>query len=152
MGKIVLIPLVALGLGVCAPASAQDAAETAVILSGTGAGQAQASHALGDSISNSINSAADVVRSSQRGGSSGGARARRGNSGGSRNGSIVIGTGDPLEGTDASSYTLGNGTGIKVSGRLRPSMATRCEKNCDTSEGAGAAPAEEQPTEKQPED
>ena len=120
-----------------ASAYAQDAAETAVILSGT-SGQAKASRSLGDAVRGSINSASSAVRASTQQRRSSNSRARRSGGGAP----VVIGTGDALENTDASSYTLGSGATIRVSGRLNPSAATRCTQNCDDPAKPEAPPEE----------
>lgn len=124
----------ALALAIPAPVYAQDAAETAAILSGTGAGQAKAARSLNSAVSQSVNSAADVVRSStpthRR--STSHRRSRRN----APSVVSVIGTGDALEGTDASAYQVDTGATIKVSGSFRPSAATRCTDNCEGTAGA----------------
>jgi len=129
-----------------APAFAQDAAETAVVLSGS-SGQAKAARSLGDAASRSMNSAASAVRASQprRGRSS--SNSRRNSSRGSSGGPVTIGTGDALEGTDASSYATGSGTTIRVSGGFRPSAATRCTDNCRDALEAEAETETETPAE-----
>jgi hypothetical protein len=118
-----------------ATAMAQDAAETAVIMSGT-AGQAKANRSLGSAVSKSINSATSIVQSSTPKRSRAPAPRRRSNT---RSVVSVIGTGDALEGTDASAYQVDSGATIKVSGGFRPSAATRCTDNC---EGKSANPDE----------
>lgn len=113
-----------------APLMAQDAAETAVILSGT-SGQGKAANTLGGAINGSLRNAASAV--SQSGAPSGPNRAapRRGSTQ-AANGAIVLEEGvDALEGTDAAEYHLGTGTSIKVSGGFVPYETTRCEKNCE---------------------
>lgn len=113
-----------LALGTVPQAHAQDAAETAAILSGT-AGQGGAQRQLGANISHSVNSAATAVapqRSQPR------AR-RRGSSGGATVGQPLP-TGDPLEGSDATSYKLGNGAGITTTGRINTAPGTVCVKDC----------------------
>lgn len=120
--------LLATAMALPIPAYAQDAAETAVILSGTGSTQARASRSLGTAVSGSIDSATSVIRSATP--TRNRAKSRR-----SRRGApsvaTVIGTGDALEGTDASAYQVDNGATIKVSGGFRPSAATRCTENCE---------------------
>ena len=106
---------------------AQDAAETAVILSGT-SGQAKASRSLGSAVNKSMNSAASSVRASTANRSRGNARRNRRNA---PSVVSVIGTGDALEGTDASAYAVGSGATIKVSGSFRPSAAAVCKENCE---------------------
>lgn len=116
-----------LACGVAGGASAQDAAESAMILNGVGTGQAEAQRRMGASVSRSINSATNAVRAT--GGAAPVRTRRRGNS------AVSVGpvpaTGDPLEGTDAPSYTLSNGASIRVSGTLRTDPGTRCTQGCD---------------------
>lgn len=110
-----------------APAIAQAAAETAVIVSGT-TGQAKAGRSLGSAISQSIDSAAGTVRASTRSRTQSPASHRRGSN--VQSVSPVIGKGDVLEDTDASAYTVGSGATIKVSRGFRPSATVRCKENC----------------------
>lgn len=118
---------------------AQDAAETAVIMSGT-SGQAKASRSLGSAVNKSLNSAASSVRASTANRSSG-SSARR-NRRAAPSVVSVIGTGDALEGTDASAYTVGSGATIKVSGSFRPSAASVCKDNCEDQPEAANTPEE----------
>lgn len=112
--------------GFCAsPLAAQDAAETAIILSGTGQGTgSKASRSLGGSIARSMGNAAHAINATNR------ARAqmprsyrpqgRRSRRGGGSGFAIALPAGvDPLETTDAPSYALENGATIRVSGGLR---------------------------------
>ncbi len=110
-------------------AKAQDAAESAIILSGN-AGTGGAQRSLGRSISGSIGNAANAVRVGNGGNGGGTYRApRRGGGSASTGGRIPAGV-DPLKGTDASSYRLSNGAGIKVSGHMTPNAGTRCVSHC----------------------
>ncbi len=125
-----VLPILAalLPLGLSTPAAAQAAAETATILSGTGQGTGSASRGMGSAVAGSINRAASQIQATQNGGRGGGggrnSTARAGNY-------AVDASGDVLEGTDAPSYTLGNGASIRVSGgSLRKSAATKCTENC----------------------
>jgi len=108
--------------------SAQDAAETAIILSGTGASQAKASKSLGSAISQSLDSAAGVVRQSNPAPRR--SHARRNRRGNAASTVTIIASGDALEGTDASAYQVGSGATIRVSGGFRPSATSRCTENC----------------------
>ena len=108
------------------PANAQDAAETATILTGQG-GTAKAQRSLGGAVSGSLDNAASAIRPSRS--SSRGASSRRSRRGGN-SGSIVLTTNDPLEGTDAATYQTSNGTTIRVSGRMNPSASTACVNHC----------------------
>ncbi len=110
-------------------ALAQDAAETAVILSGS-AQTGSAQRSLGRTISGSIGNAANAVGSTVRASRSRTA-AQRNSRASSRHvgGSIPAGV-DPLASTDAATYTLDNGATIRVSGRFNPSASSHCQKNC----------------------
>lgn len=133
MAKKSIITLGAFGV-IClgtAPVTAQDAAETATILSGQGA-TAKGQRSLGGAVSNSLDNAATAVRpvrSQARRRVTYRRAARRGR-GGSNDGGIVLTTNDPLANTDAATYQTGNGTTIRVSGRLNPSASTACVNNC----------------------
>lgn len=115
-----------LALGVSQTASAQDAAETAAILSGTGQGTGGASRSMGSSVSNSMNSATNALRSVQ---SSRKGQSRR-SSRSARQSYAIPADADLLEGTEAPTYQLGNGSSIRVSGGLVPDATTSCVKNC----------------------
>ena len=134
MHKAIPTTLIACGLGLSAatPASAQVAAEEAIILSG-GSGQASAQKRLGDAISGSFDAASGALRST------GSAASPRANS--SRNSGYTepLPQGDPLENTDAKAYQVQGGARIKVSGSFRPSRTTSCTQNC---EAAPVEPAE----------
>lgn len=119
------------------PASAQDAAETAIIISGTGAPQARASRGLGSAISGAMQRSTSAIRVQPRG-------RPRGRAPQSQTGALPEGV-DALEGTDAPAYTLGNGATIRVSGRLNPAASTVCTKNCATGQAAKTAAEEETP-------
>jgi hypothetical protein len=126
-----------LSLGLSVPALAQDAAETATILSGTGQGTGSASRSMGSAVSGSINGAASQIRATQGGGNGGGG----GRNSTARMGNYAIeASGDALEGTDAPSYTTGSGASIRVSGKLRQPAAATCTENCPA-DPAPVAPA-----------
>ncbi|MFZ9394482.1 MAG: hypothetical protein ACO25F_00285 [Erythrobacter sp.] len=133
----------AAALAIAPPAFAQDAAESAAILAGTGSAQAKAQRSLGGAIRGSINGAAATVRSAVRsdGRTSSQARSR---SGVTVAGAAIAADVDPLEKTDAPAYRLGNGATIRVSGRMNPSASTSCVKNCSaqpaSSEGDAPQP------------
>lgn len=133
MAKKAIMVLRACGM-VCfvtAPVAAQDAAETATILSGQG-GTTKAQRSLGGAVSGSLDNAASAVRpvrSQARQRVTYRRSARRARGGGD-SGSIVLTTNDPLENTDAATYQTSNGTTIRVSGRLNPSASTTCVDNC----------------------
>lgn len=111
------------------PAFAQDAAETAIILSGTGQAQGRAQRSLGASISRSMGNAADAIAATRQ------ARApaptyRQRAPASPKGGKFALalpGDVDPLERTDAPQYTLGNGTTIRVSRGLRPPVKPAAE-------------------------
>ncbi|MXO96516.1 hypothetical protein GRI34_08830 [Erythrobacter aquimaris] len=115
------------GAGLSTPAAAQVAAEEAMILSGA-SGQGSAQRALSDSITGSVNSAAQALRAANSASSAGTGPSSGSNSAGYA-GSIP--EGDPLENTDAKAYQVQGGARIKVSGSFRPSQSTSCEQNCD---------------------
>ncbi|MEP2612538.1 hypothetical protein [Marinobacter alexandrii] len=107
-------------------AAAQDAAETAIILSGTGQGQARAAKSLGSSAAGSIGRAANAVSITQSQRSS--PRRSRKRKGGHFSIALPADV-DPLEGTDAPSYLLDNGSTIRVSGGLRRTFAIISDRN-----------------------
>ncbi|WP_100259749.1 hypothetical protein [Qipengyuania seohaensis] len=116
-----------LGAGLSTPAAAQVAAEEAMILSGA-SGQGSAQRALSDSITGSVNSAAQALRAANSASSGGAGQSSGGNSAGYA-GSIP--EGDPLENTDVKAYQVQGGARIRVSGNFRPSKSTSCEQNCE---------------------
>lgn len=104
-----------------APGQAQDAAETAIILGGTSAGQSKAQGRLGSAISTATGRAASEIdaqrRIRQHPLSAGPRRSRR-----TGHGKFAISLPsdvDPLENANVQSHALPNGTTIKVSGGLR---------------------------------
>jgi hypothetical protein len=103
------------------PAAAQDAAETAVILSGTGQAQGRAQRSLGQSIARGMGAAADTVAATPR--SRAPARTHRQQArrsdGGGKFATALPADVDPLERTDAPIYALANGATLRVSGGLR---------------------------------
>lgn len=127
--KIAMMAAVTAGLAVPGSLAAQDAAETAVILSGS-SGQGKAANSLGNAVRGSVNSAADAIRAAQRQPNRTNARTRN------RRDPVQIQTAipsnDPLENTDATRFQTGSGATISVSGRLRPSASARCVENCGT--------------------
>jgi len=121
-----------LAIGAADDAAAQDAAESAIIMSGTGQTVGKAQRGLGASVANSMNSAQRAITSGRP---LGRAKNRRGSRKRSRargaRGAYRIPAGvDFLQGIDAPTYQLGNGSSIKVSGGLRPNAETTCVKNC----------------------
>ncbi|AKM11005.1 hypothetical protein [Croceicoccus naphthovorans] len=108
-------------------AAAQDAAELAAILSGSAqTGGAQKS--LGNSIRRSINSASVAIPARPPARSSRTTRQR--NRGAVQVGGRLPAGVDPLEGSDATQYRLGNGVGITTSGRINTVGETKCVKDC----------------------
>lgn len=109
-------------------AVAQDAAESALILGGTGQATGSAQRNLGRSITGSINRASSAISTTRQ------ARAVRPRApsrrGGSSGGYAVPAGVDALEGTDAETYDLANGSAIRVSGGFRPGQGSRCVENC----------------------
>ena len=128
MAKRTTAAITALMLAIATPASlsAQDAAETAIIIAGTSAPQASGARGLGGAISGSMRRAAGVINLR-----SGGAQAPRGATRQDAARTLPEGV-DALEGTDAPAYKVGSGATIRVSGRLNPSARTVCTRNCET--------------------
>lgn len=112
-------------------AHAQAAAESAAILSGsaqTGAAQ----RSLGGSIARSVNAASRQI-GAQRGAPRASAPARTAPRGGVTLGHSLPAGVDPLQGTDAATYTVGgSGASIRTSGRINAAAGTVCTKNCPT--------------------
>ena len=117
--------------GASYPLAAQDAAETAIILSGSGSGQAKASQSLGDAISRSIGGATAAINARPNARAKGRTAAQQRARGPIQIQSAIPADVDPLEGTDAAAYKLGSGATIRVSGRLNPSAGTVCIKECE---------------------
>lgn len=132
-----ILAIAVAGLCSLAPVSApaQDAAESAMIMSGSSqTGKAQRS--LGNAITNSVNRASNAIAATnaQR-------RApvqRRANGAVHIGGSLPAGV-DPLEGTDATTYQLGSGASIRTTGRINTASGSRCVSQC---EKVGQDPAE----------
>ena len=120
-----LLLSIAFCIGTGGQALAQDAAETAIILSGTGAAQGKASRSLGSAAANSMGAAANAVRPVARA-----APVIRGSSRRDQQVVMLPGDVDALENTDAPTYELANGASIRVSGRLRPQAETVCDYAC----------------------
>ncbi|MGX7953730.1 hypothetical protein ACWPM1_14355 [Tsuneonella sp. HG249] len=140
MRSHLVITLAAIAGSTPVAVAAQDAAETAVILSGTGQAQGRAQRSLGQSISASMGNAANAVAATNRARSQAPTyRPRARGSGKAGNFAIALpGDVDPLDRTDAPSYELANGASIRVSGGLRrplplqevPEAAGECEGGC----------------------
>lgn len=112
-------------VGTGGQALAQDAAETAIILGGSGAAQGKASRALGSAAANSMGAAANAIRPDARP-----APAIRRSSRRAQQVITLPGDVDALENTDAPTYELANGASIRVSGVLRPQARTVCDDAC----------------------
>lgn len=128
-------------------ALAQDAAETAVIVSGsaqTGAAQKSLGRSVGSGIGNAANAvgSTNAARTTRRAAPSTYRAAPRGSGG-----SVPAGV-DPLANSDAATYALDNGATIKVSGGFRPATGAHCQRNCPTP--AQAAPAQAEPVKPAP--
>lgn len=125
-------PCLAMTSLAAAPVHAQAAAESAAILSGsaqTGAAQ----RSLGGSIARSINAASRAI-GAQRGAAQASAPNRSGPHGGVTIGHSLPAGVDPLQGTDAATYTVGSsGASIRTSGRINTAGGTVCTKNCPAS-------------------
>lgn len=109
-------------------APAQDAAETAVILSGTGQSTGRASRSLGSAVAGGINAAAAQIAATRSGTPPPERRRRSGNP--TQGTQAVLATGNALAGTGAPTYRLGSGATIQVSGTLVQDAETSCTKNC----------------------
>ncbi len=122
--------VVAAGLSFDVPARAQDAAESAVILSGT-AQTGGAQRSLGRSISGSIGNAANTIGSTARPARRPRAAAAAPRRTSNRRGTVSIPANvDALANTDAATYALDNGATIRVSGRFNPAASAHCQRNC----------------------
>lgn len=118
-----------LSVGVIHDATAQDAAETAVILGGVGHAQGGA-NSLGAAILRSFDNGGNAFRAS-----SARTPAHRPASPTARPRAahavpVTEETGDPFEGTNAPIYRLGNGASISASGGLTPDPNVSCVKDC----------------------
>ena len=120
-----LLLSIAVCVGTGGQALAQDAAETAIILSGTGAAQGKASRSLGSAAASSMGAAANAIRPVARPAPVIRRSGRR-----TKQVTMLPGDVDALENTDAPTYELANGASIRVSGRLRPQAATVCDAAC----------------------
>lgn len=111
-------------------AHAQDAAETAIILGGTGAGQKRAQDSLGASVGSAIGRAANAIPSRNRSQPSVRTGVPRRSSGAVRGKfSIALPADvDPLENANVETHALSNGASIKVSGGLRKPVAPAPEQ------------------------
>ncbi|RVQ69131.1 hypothetical protein EKN06_02690 [Croceicoccus ponticola] len=115
-----------LAISLPAPALAQDAAETAAILSGSSqTGGAQRS--LGNSIVRSVNRASNAIAATRPAPRQ---NARRAQGGSVSFGGTLPADVDVLEGTDAATYKLGNGSSIRTTGRINSGVGTACVANC----------------------
>lgn len=120
-----LLLSIAVCVGTGGQALAQDAAETAIILSGTGAAQGKASRSLGSAAASSMGAAANAIRPVARPAPVIRRSGRR-----TKQVTMLPGDVDALENTDAPTYELANGASIRVSGRLRTQAATVCDAAC----------------------
>ena len=120
-----LLLSIAVCIGAGGQALAQDAAETAIILSGTGAAQGKASRSLGSAAASSMGAAANAIRPVARPAPVIRRSGRR-----TKQVTMLPGDVDALENTDAPTYELANGASIRVSGRLRTQAATVCDDAC----------------------
>jgi hypothetical protein len=119
------------------PASAQVAAETATILTGTGQGTGSAARSTGGNVAGSLNRASEAIQAANQGARSSGGR---GQSGAQTGYAVTGGSGDALAGTDAPSYQMGSGATIRVSGKLRQPSAAPCSANCPTAPAPAESP------------
>lgn len=116
-------------------ATAQDAAESALILGGSGQATGSSQRSLGRSIAGSINRASGAISTTRQARS---VRPRAPSRRGGSSGGYAVPAGvDALEGTDAETYDLANGNAIRVSGGFRPGQGSHCVENCKTAPAAG---------------
>jgi hypothetical protein len=118
-----------LSLGVFGPSLAQDAAETAIILGGSGHSAAGAG-GLSDAISKSFNHASAAIggsgaRSVSHRPATTSARPRAAHAM-----AIMTGPSDPFAGIHAPVYKMSNGVSISASGGLTPEPGLRCVRDC----------------------
>ncbi len=116
-------------------ALAQDAAESATILSGTGQGTGAAARDMGGAVRDSISGAADAIAAtrSARSNASGSGSSSRGSSSrssGASTGYWITSDVDALEGFAVPTYRLNNGAILKVSGILMATPDAACLRNC----------------------
>jgi hypothetical protein len=131
---ILAAPIMLLSGLAATPAHAQDAAETAVILSGSGKTTEAGSRSLGGAIGGAMGRASATINSNRR-------SSPRNRAGEVRQDAAIPADIDALEGTDAASYQMDNGARISVSGGLRPSARARCVENCAVTSIQGSEPA-----------
>jgi hypothetical protein len=129
---ILAAPIVLLSGLATMPVHAQDAAETAVILSGSGQTTEAGSRSLGGAIGGAMGRASAAINNSNQ------RTTARNRSRQVRQDAAIPADIDALEGTDAASYQMDNGARISVSGGLRPSARTRCVENCATRQESAA--------------
>lgn len=126
----------AIALFAAQPCLAQDAAESAVILSGTGSGTGAAARSVGEASAGAINNAAGAINATQRARRT--ATSRRSSRGAGRPASAGTSTGytitagniDPLEYFRVPTFELANGSELRVSGTLVPMPPTACVRDC----------------------
>lgn len=122
-------------IAVAQPSFAQDAAESAVILSGTGERTGAAARSLGANSAGAIDRATNALRETRSGGAN---RSRRGRgAAASQSPAAAVSTshrvyysGDPLEFMDVPTYRLSNGQSLRLSGSFIAIPPTECVKNC----------------------
>jgi hypothetical protein len=133
MPKRLSIAIGAITFALAPAVSAQDAAESAVIYSGTSQGVGASSRSLGGAAAGAIGRATEAIRASRPpNGNGSSARATR-QGGGARHSSVVYAIAsnvDPLEYYAVPTYRLGNGRTLRVSGTLYPAPPTVCVLNC----------------------
>lgn len=109
-------------------AVAQAAAESAIILGGTGAAAGRGARSMGSAIAGAMGNAANAVGAANRGATTYQPPRRRGGGGDGQFMLVLPGNVDPLDKTDAPTYAMPNGAAIRVSGGLR--RPPRCTANC----------------------
>ena len=130
--RMAAIALAGAGLIVCPVAAyAQAAAETAIILGGTGTGQHRAQKSLGAAVGGAIGRAANAIPSRGSSGPQGVRTSAPRRSSAANGGKFSIalpGDVDPLENANVETHALSNGASIKVSGGLRKPVAPAPEQ------------------------
>jgi hypothetical protein len=119
-----------LGLLGTVDAIAQDAAESAILLGGSGTAQTRAQRSLGSAAASSIGRASGAINASPGAVTMRSHHARRRHSGAKGIPVVVPQGGDPLRGTDAPVYRLENGATLRISGGLQSTAAATCVSGC----------------------
>lgn len=123
------------GVLVATPCAAQDAVESATILSGVGERTGAASRSLGGAATGAMDGAAEAIRATRSGRAGVSRRSNRGGNNGGRNlasvGYTIPADIDPLENFAVPTYRLSNGLQLRVSGTFIAIPPTSCVSNCE---------------------